>query len=167
MRQPQNSGLMKERLPNLVKEFFPELQRPECGSGVNLVGSIAHPNDARFATGTRTTMAGTVSVDENDPLPRSLKLISRPGAKHSGADNCHVICAVVHCSMLLARRDDYSNAFEVCRFAVDRHIESRSLSGFINFDCSYPIDYPEHAVSKNERPQRREPDRAELDEEEM
>lgn len=68
--------------------------------------------------------------------------------------------------MLLAR-DDYSNAFEVRRFTVNRRVESRSLSGFINFHRSYPIDYPEHSVSKHESPQRREPDRPELDEEEM
>jgi hypothetical protein len=36
-------------------------------------------------------MAGAVSVDQDHSLSRPLQLISRPGAKHSRADNGHVV----------------------------------------------------------------------------
>ena len=53
-----------------------------------------------------------------------------------------------------------SNALKVRSFAVDRHIETRSLSGFIDFHCCDSVDDPEHHVSKDERPDRGEADRA-------
>ena len=50
---------------------------------------------------------------------------------------------------------------------MDRHIESLRLSGFIDFHFGDPVYQPEHAVSKDERPDRRENYRAELDQKEM
>src|SRR2546427_487035 len=53
-----------------------------------------------------------------------------------------------------------SNAFKVGCFAVDRHVETRGLSGFIDFHRGDSVDDPEHHVSEDERPDRREADRA-------
>ena len=50
---------------------------------------------------------------------------------------------------------------------MERHIETFSLSRFVNFHGSYSIDEPKHAVGKDERPRRGVGDRAELDQEEV
>src|SRR6267143_30600 len=60
-----------------------------------------------------------------------------------------------------------SNAFHVSRFAMDGHIEPLKLTCFVDFHRRDPIDNPEHAVSKDERPKRGEQHRTELDQEEM
>src|SRR6266849_1274553 len=91
---------MKEPLINPREQFLPESQRPLRRARVDFISAIAHPNDARFVTGTRTAVARTMRIDEYYTLSSPLKLISGPRAKHSRADNCHV----VYCFRGLHRR---------------------------------------------------------------
>src|SRR6266849_10030642 len=82
---------MKEPLINPREQFLPESQRPLRRARVDFISAIAHPNDARFVTGTRTAVARTMRIDEYYTLSSPLKLISGPRAKHSRADNRCVV----------------------------------------------------------------------------
>ena len=92
--QPQNTSLLKVRLVNPREQFLPKLQGTLGRARIDFVGAVAHAYDARFPTGTGTAVSGTMRIDQDDPSPRSPKLISDPCAKNTGADNCHIARAV-------------------------------------------------------------------------
>src|SRR5437763_7696338 len=92
---------MKQRLIDARKSFPPESQGPLRRARVYLIGAIAHPNDARLVAGTRTAVAGAVSVDQDYSFSRPSQLIRCPGAKDSGADNRHVVDRLTHRSKCL------------------------------------------------------------------
>src|SRR5437016_5039859 len=60
-----------------------------------------------------------------------------------------------------------SDAFQIRHFAVDGAVEACGLAGFVNFYGCYPVDHPQHPVSKYKRPNRGQQHRAHLNQKEM
>src|ERR1039458_2235942 len=90
-RSPKDAGLVKQRLASLLAELLPEDQRTHGRAGVDLIGTVAHANDARFAARAGPRVGRAVSVGEHYLEADLTKTMSRPCAKHTSADHGYVV----------------------------------------------------------------------------
>ena len=89
--EPQNTGLVKERLLHCGKKFLPLHQRALRPSRIKLIRSVAHSNDARLPARTRARVGRPVRIHEqNSPAPPR-HMPRRPRAKHSSANHRYVV----------------------------------------------------------------------------
>jgi hypothetical protein len=91
MRQPQNTGLKKERLVADCEKLLPQFERTNGRTRIDFIGAIPHPDNPRFISGTRAVVTRSVRVNEYRPRPGTLQAISNPRTQHPCANDRDVI----------------------------------------------------------------------------
>src|SRR5215813_9079675 len=86
--------MKKLQAPDAREELLPDRQRTMRPARIDFIGAVTHPDDARFAAGTRATVRRAVSVNQHDAQSGPLQIICDPRPENSGADHGRVVATV-------------------------------------------------------------------------
>jgi hypothetical protein len=100
--EPEYAGLLKERLAACRRKFFPLDERTLRPARVDLVGRVAHADDARFAAGAGARVGRAVGIEHQDFQFAFRKVPGRPRAENARADHNHIVSrGFRHCPGIL------------------------------------------------------------------
>ena len=93
VRDPEDAGVLKQfGAAGFGEDFLPEGQGAQRPAGVDVVGAIAHADDARFAAGAGAGVGGAVGVEAAATwAPDFAQEVGGPRAEDAGADYGDVV----------------------------------------------------------------------------
>src|SRR5262249_21275362 len=131
--QPEHAGLVKQLLIVPLGQFLPAGQGARRPARVELVGAVAHADDARLPARTGAAVAGTIRIQQCDAGATAAKMVGGPGTKNAGANYGEIVSFIHRLQFPKIRTLPLINTDETDLFSLISRQSPSSLSSAVRF----------------------------------